>query len=98
MLFESVFSGSEKEKLTRSDFTDKLTDMEYKQQLGGPYLSVPDGQDMECEIGGLMFDLLSGGKEEIGWRGTEKVLRVWSGGEEGITWDKWWAGVGEEEV
>ncbi|GMI27145.1 hypothetical protein TrRE_jg11621, partial [Triparma retinervis] len=97
-LLESVFKGEEgpKGRVGREEFERRLGDMEYAQQLGGPYMSLGEGQEMGEGSGGKMFDSLAEGKEAIGWRDVEKILREWSGGEEGITWDKWWKGVGEE--
>ena len=105
--FEYVFNEDENMGVSREEFGGRIKEMEYKQQLGGPYMPVKDGQDMEgCEAGEMLFDLFltqgghdfsdEGGEVKVVWNDVERKLREWSKGEDGITWDKWWMGVGDE--
>ena len=82
-----IFGDDGRGKVTVDDFAESLRSLEYKQPLGGPYLSVPDGSDISDGALEALWNEVSGGKKKVGVKDMERVVETWAGGE-GVMWNK----------
>lgn len=82
----TLFSSSP--KLTRSTFATEFKQLEYSQPLGGPYLSIPDGTDINDDSIDAFVEFLFGDENEISKKKCENIVLTWKNGE-GLVWNDW---------
>lgn len=72
--------------VSKEEFVEALTLLEYSPPLGGPYVSKSAATLEDSEGASAVFDLLAGDKEKLTKHRMSARLRELSHGEEGITW------------
>mmetsp|Transcript_660 Transcript_660/g.864 ORF Transcript_660/g.864 Transcript_660/m.864 type:complete len:219 (-) Transcript_660:4-660(-) len=73
--------------VTKEQFVERVINMEFAPPLGGPYMA-KSAADIEDEsAAAALFDILAGEKEKLTRHRMGKVMKVLSGGEEGVTWN-----------
>lgn len=73
--------------VSKDEFVDLVSSLEYKPPLGGPYVSASAaGLEDSAAAASALFDLLAGDKEKLTKHRMGTRLRELADGEEGLTW------------
>ena len=72
--------------VSKAEFVDLVSNLEYKPPLGGPYVAASAAGLEDSATASALFDLLAGEKEKLTKHRMSTRLRELAGGEEGLTW------------
>ncbi|KAL7547313.1 hypothetical protein ACHAWF_010634 [Thalassiosira exigua] len=80
--------------VTKEDFVERLTGMDFAPPLGGPYVSASAAGIEDESAAATLFDLLAGEKEKLTRHRMGKEMKALADGEEGLTWTMFSAAMG----
>ncbi|KAL3938706.1 MAG: hypothetical protein SGBAC_006439 [Bacillariaceae sp.] len=85
---------SEGPSVTKEEFVQALTELQYAPPLGGPFVGATAAQIEDTAAAEKLFDILAGEKEKLARFKMSLQLKELAGGEQGLTWKDFAAAMG----